>query len=129
MGPARDIIAHWRGVAVLSVSLPIPLVLRPATPAEKRGFSTWKGKYSERPDCLLEGTGFEPSVPRCACTADSAGGGVTPPDPGGEWRLLGPPLDRSIDAPRPATARMTGASVDRPQLRRAYKTVAYLPRN
>jgi hypothetical protein len=24
------------------------------------------------------------------------GGGVTPPDPGGEWRLLGPPPDNSI---------------------------------
>ena len=67
------------------------------------------------------GTEFEPSVPRCACTADSAGGGVTPPDPGGEWRLPGPPPDRSIDAPRPATARMTGAPVDRPQLGRTQR--------
>ena len=32
------------------------------------------------------------------------GGGVTPPDPGGEWRLLGPPPDNSIGMPRPATA-------------------------
>ena len=37
--------------------------------------------------------------------------GVTPPDPGGEWRLLGPPLGNSIGMPRPATARMTGAPV------------------
>jgi hypothetical protein len=34
--------------------------------------------------------------------------GVTPPDPGGERRLLGPPLDNSIGMARPATARMTG---------------------
>jgi len=40
---------------------------------------------------------------------------VTPPDPGGECLLLGPPPDNSIGVPRPATARMTGAPVDRPQ--------------
>jgi len=28
--------------------------------------------------------------------------GVTPPDPGGERQLLGPPLDNSIGMPRPA---------------------------
>jgi hypothetical protein len=44
--------------------------------------------------------------------------GVTPPDPGGERRLLGPPLDNSTGMPRPATARMTGAPVDRSQLGR-----------
>ena len=55
------------------------------------------------------------------------GGGVTPPDPGGEWRrLLGPPPDNSIGVPRPATARLTGAPVDRPQLRRADETTAHL---
>ena len=42
------------------------------------------------------------------------GGGVTPPDPGGEWPLLGPPPDNSIGVRRPATARMTGPPVDRP---------------
>jgi hypothetical protein len=30
------------------------------------------------------------------------GRGVMPPDPGGEWRLLGPPPDTSIGVPRPA---------------------------
>ena len=52
-----------------------------------------------------------------------------PPDPAGEWRLLGPPPDNSIGTPRPATARMTGALVDRPQLGRTHETVAYLARN
>jgi hypothetical protein len=52
--------------------------------------------------------------------------GVTPPDPGGERRLLGPPLDNSIGMARPATARMTGAPVDRFQLGRTHETVAYL---
>jgi len=47
--------------------------------------------------------------------------GVTPPDPGGEWRLLGLPPDNSIGVPRPATARMTGAPVDRPQLGRTQR--------
>jgi hypothetical protein len=42
------------------------------------------------------------------------GSGVTSPYPGGEWRLLGSPPDNSIGVPRPATARMTGAPVDRP---------------
>ena len=45
------------------------------------------------------------------------GSGVTSPYPGGEWRLLGPPPDNSIGVPRPATARMTGAPVDRPNER------------
>jgi integrase len=57
------------------------------------------------------------------------GRGVTPPDPGGEWRLLGPPPDNSIGMPRPAAARMTGAPVDWPQLGRTHETVAYLARN
>jgi len=52
--------------------------------------------------------------------------GVTPPDPGGECLLLGPPPDNSIGVPRPATARMTGAPVDRPQPGRTHETVAYL---
>ena len=55
--------------------------------------------------------------------------GVTPPDPGGERRLLGPSLANSIAMPRPATARMTGAPVDRSQLGRTHETVAYLARN
>ena len=33
-------------------------------------------------DSSVEGNGFEPSVPRCARTADSAAVGVTPLDPG-----------------------------------------------
>src|SRR6516165_7601062 len=57
------------------------------------------------------------------------GRGVTPPDPSGEWRLLGPPPDNSIGMPRSATGRMTGAPVDRPQFGRTRKTVAYLARN
>jgi len=57
------------------------------------------------------------------------GRGVTPPDPSCEWRLLGPPPDNSIGMPRPATGRMTGAPVDRPQFGRTRKTVAYLARN
>jgi hypothetical protein len=57
------------------------------------------------------------------------GRGVTPPDPGGEWRLLGRRPHNSIGVPTPATARMTGAPVDRPQLRRTHETVAYLPRH
>jgi hypothetical protein len=55
--------------------------------------------------------------------------GVTLPDPGGERQLLGPPLDNSIGRLRPATARMTGAPVDRSQLGRTHETVAYLARN
>jgi hypothetical protein len=41
------------------------------------------------------------------------GHAVTTPDPGGEWRLLGPPPDTSIGTPRPATAdeRCAGRSV------------------
>jgi hypothetical protein len=54
---------------------------------------------------------------------------VTPPDPGGESRVLGPPLDNSIRMPRTATARMTGAPVDRSQLGRTHETVPYLARN
>jgi len=46
---------------------------------------------------------------------------MTPPDPGGEWRLLGPPLDNSVGVPKPATARMTGAPVDWPQLGRTHE--------
>ena len=72
------------------------------------------------PDSLLEGNGFELSVPRCAGTGDSAAV-VTPPDPGSEWRLLGPPLDNSVGVPKPATARMTGAPVDWPQLGRTHE--------
>jgi hypothetical protein len=57
------------------------------------------------------------------------GRGLTPPNPGGEWRLLGQSPDNSIGMPRPATAQMTGAPVDRPQLGRTHETVAYLARN
>ena len=49
------------------------------------------------------------------------GGSVTPPDPGGEWWLLGPPLDNSVGVPKLATARMTGAPVDRPRLGRTHE--------
>jgi len=55
--------------------------------------------------------------------------GVTPPDPGGERRLLGPPPYTSIGVPRPATARITCAPVYRPQPGRSQETVAYLARN
>ena len=55
--------------------------------------------------------------------------GVTPPDQSGERRLLWPPLDNSIGMPRPATARMTGAPVDRSQPGRTHETVAYLARD
>src|SRR5262245_26187281 len=53
------------------------------------------------------------------------GRGVMPPDPGGEWRLLGLPPDNSIGSPRPARTRMTDAQVDRPQFGRTRETVAY----
>jgi hypothetical protein len=52
------------------------------------------------------------------------GRGLTPPDPGGEWRFLGRSPDNSIGMPRPATARMTDAPVDRPQLGRTHESVA-----
>jgi len=37
-----------------------------------------------------------------------------------------PAPDNSIGMPRPPTARMTGAPVDRPELGRTHETVAYL---
>ena len=48
-------------------------------------------------------------------------GSVTPPDPGGERWLLGPPLDNSVGVRKLATARMTGAPVDRPRLGRTHE--------
>ena len=41
-------------------------------------------------------------------------------------RVRAKPPDNSIGVPRPATARLTGAPVDRPQLRRAHETTAHL---
>jgi hypothetical protein len=105
-------------------------------------------------DSPLERAGFEPSVPgesgfdfarevrgrlfavgERIRTFGSAmrlhrrqrGRGVTPPS--GEWRLVGPPPDNSIGMPRPATARMTGAPVDQPQLKRTRKPLPNLARN
>ena len=44
----------------------------PAHTAANAGFSIQEGEIPRETDCLLEGNGFEPSVPRCARTADSA---------------------------------------------------------
>jgi hypothetical protein len=46
----------------------------------------------------------------------------------GVLKLIYPALTHSAE-PRPATARMTGALVDRSQLGRTHETVAYLARN
>jgi hypothetical protein len=36
---------------------------------------------------------------------------VTLPDPGGEWRILGPLLDNTTGMTEPATPRLAGSSV------------------
>ena len=46
-------------------------VWHPPTLAENPGFSRNQGEIRKETDCLLEGDGFEISVPRCANTADS----------------------------------------------------------
>jgi hypothetical protein len=76
-------------------------------------------------DSLVEGNGFELSVPRCLATANSVG-----PSCGGEGWLLETPQqfyrfaeadDSSDDAAAP--------TVDRLQLGRSLETAAYLARN
>src|SRR6516164_11256432 len=51
----------------------------PAHAAATAGFSTQEGEIPLETDCLLEGSGFELPVPRCALIANSAAL-VAPPD-------------------------------------------------
>ena len=51
----------------------------PAHPAATAGFSIPQGEIPRETDCLLEGSGFELPVPRCALIANSAAL-VAPPD-------------------------------------------------
>jgi hypothetical protein len=64
IGPDRDITGSWRDVDESCASLPAVLPARPAHTAATAGFSIQEGKIPRETDCLLEGTGFEPSVPR-----------------------------------------------------------------
>ena len=77
-------------------------------------------------DSLLEGNGFEISVPRCLATANSVGAFIS----ADERRLLEPPKqlyrfteadDRSGDSAAPI--------IDRRQPDRSLETAAYLARN
>src|SRR5207253_2271647 len=52
-----------RHVAPRCPSLPTTVPAPARTPAENPGFSTWQAKFARDTDCLLEGDGFEPSVP------------------------------------------------------------------
>src|SRR6516164_797045 len=83
-------------------------------------------QYGSSPDSLLEGNGFEISVPRWLATANSVGAFISV----GEWRLLEPPKqlfrfaeadDRSGDS--------AASTIDRPQPDRSLETAAYLARN
>ena len=56
-------------VGAMHRAIPIsPDRAAPAGPTHPRkaGFSPWEGKIARDADSPLEGTGFEPSVPRCA---------------------------------------------------------------
>ena len=60
------------GVPVPSRPAPSHVPSHPQTAAKVRGFSPKASGFTAETDWLLEGSGFEPSVPRCARTADSA---------------------------------------------------------
>jgi hypothetical protein len=63
ISPDRDTTVHQRDVAGPCASLPtVPLGLAP-TLAENPGFSRNEGEIRRETDCLLEGDGFELSVP------------------------------------------------------------------
>ena len=100
----------------------------PAHTAATAGFSIQEGENLAREGLSAGGERIRTFGSAMRLHRGQRGRGVTPPDPSGEWRLLGPPPDNSIGMPRPATGRMTGA-VDRPQFGRTRKTVAYLARN
>ena len=60
------------GVPVPSRPAPSHVPSHPQTAAKVQGFSPIASGFTAETDWLLEGSGFEPSVPRCARTADSA---------------------------------------------------------
>jgi hypothetical protein len=47
----------------IPASLPTRSPSHPRKPARKAGFSTFESGFGRETDCLLEGDGFEPSVP------------------------------------------------------------------
>jgi hypothetical protein len=64
IGPDRDITGSWRELTS-SARLCRPCRLAgPAHPAATAGFSIQGGEIPRETDCLLEGSGFEPPVPR-----------------------------------------------------------------
>src|ERR1700730_6865051 len=62
--PARDIPSVDLMMAGRCASLPTAPPAPARTPAEHRGSLTSGGDFRRETDCLLEGDGFEPSVPR-----------------------------------------------------------------
>jgi hypothetical protein len=60
----RDIAAGWRDLETPCASLPTRSPSHPAPPRGKPRFSTLESRSGRETDSPLEGTGFEPSVPR-----------------------------------------------------------------
>jgi hypothetical protein len=54
-----------------SLHVPSHVPSHPQTGTKVRGFSLAAPGFTAETDCLLEGNGFELSVPRCLATADS----------------------------------------------------------
>src|SRR6516165_2260182 len=81
------------------------LPAEPAHAAATAGFSILEGEIPGETDCLLEGSGFELPVPRCALVAYSAAL-VAPPDSAVSGSSLNGRLTTPIGG-GPETARLT----------------------
>src|SRR6516164_8296634 len=79
IAPDRDTTGSWRDVDDPARLCRPCRLAGPAHPAATAGFSIQKGEIPRETDCLLEGSGFELPVPRCALIANSAAL-VAPPD-------------------------------------------------
>jgi len=104
IAPDRDTTRNWRDFDEPCGSLPAVPPGRACAPAATAGFSIPQGEISRETDCLLEGGGFEPPVPRCALIANSAAL-VAPPDSAVSGGSLNGRLTTPIGG-WPATARL-----------------------
>ena len=76
---------------------------------------------------MLEGNGFEISVPRCLATANSVGAFIS----ARQWRLLEPPKQfyRFSEADDRSGDSAAAPTIDPPQPDRSHEAAAYLARN